>query len=286
MRALEPTQTGRVTLAGFEIGFEVFGPATARSVLLLTPWQITHGRIWKMQTAYLARHFQVIVFEPAGNGLGERALDPAAYDFDRITEQAAGLLDHLQVERAAVVGLSRSCAYGLLLAARFAGRVESLILIGSTVHLPNWPSAGDPGFWQPRASYTGWEKDNAHYWRAHYGDFLDFFFGEMFSEPFSSKPREDARAWGLETTPEILIQTMRARVPALPIAEIVARARCPVLLLHGDDDHICPLSYSQSLAAARPDWEFVTLAGAGHAPNVRDPVRVNLLIKDFLDRAT
>ena len=284
MRALEPTATGRLTLAGFQIGFEVFGPAAAPTVLLLSPWQITHGRIWKMQTAYLARFFQVVVLDPAGNGLGERTLDPAAYDFDRIAEQAVGLLDHLGIERAAVVGLSRSCVYSLLLAARFGERVQSVVLIGNCLSVPDSPPVEDLSFWQPRASYAGWDKYNAHYWRAHYADFLEFFFGEVFSEPFSTKAREDAVAWGLETTAEILIQTQRAREPALPVSEIVARVRCPVLLLHGDDDHICSISNSQSLAAARPDWELVTLAGAGHAPNARDPVRVNLLIKDFLDR--
>ena len=83
-----------------------------------------------------------------------------------------------------------------------------------------------------------------------------------------------------------MIQTQRARYPALPVTEILASVRCPVLLLHGDDDHICPIGNSRSLAAARPDWQFVTLGGAGHAPHARDPVRVNLLIKEFLDRAS
>ena len=284
MRALEPTQSGRLTLAGFQIGFEVFGPAAARSVLLVSPWQITHGRIWKLQTAYLARCFQVIVLDTAGNGLGERTLDPNAYDCERIAEQAAGLLDYLDVERAAVIGLSGSCLYCLVLAARFAARVQSAVLIGSSVSVADSPPEEDASFWQPRTRYSGWEKYNAHYWREHYEDFLDFFFGEVFTEPFSTKALDDARAWGLETTPEILIQTQRAPGPRSPMAEIVARVRCPVLLLHGDEDHICSINNSQSLAMQRPDWEFITLGGAGHAPHVRDPVRVNLLIRDFLDR--
>src|SRR6185369_9072918 len=126
-----------------------------------------------------------------------------------------------------------------------------LVLIGSVVYVPGWPPPDDPGFWQPRAAYSGWEKYNAPYWREHYADFLEFFFSEVFSEPFSTKPRDDAQAWGLETTPEVLIQTQRARYPALPVTEILASVRCPVLLLHGDDDHICSIANSRSLAAAR-----------------------------------
>jgi pimeloyl-ACP methyl ester carboxylesterase len=89
--------------------------------------------------------------------------------------------------------------------------------------------------------------------------------------------------WGLETTPEILIQTCHpSRFPPLASAEIVARIRCPALLIHGDEDGIASIECSRSLAEARPDWEFVTLAGCGHGPLVRDPVRVNLLIAEFL----
>src|SRR5258706_9589535 len=163
MRAVEPTATGRLKLAGFEIGFEVFGPAAAQTVLLLSPWQITHGRIWKMQTAYLARYFQVVVVDPPGNGLGERTLDPAAYDYDRIAEQAVDLLDHVGVERADVIGLSRSCVHSLLMAAPFAARVRGAVLIGSTQRLPDSPAAGHPGFLQPRPRHAGWDKYKARF---------------------------------------------------------------------------------------------------------------------------
>jgi pimeloyl-ACP methyl ester carboxylesterase len=87
----------------------------------------------------------------------------------------------------------------------------------------------------------------------------------------------------METTPEVLIRTMdRSIFPALSIPAILERVRCRALLIHGDDDRVCPSANSQSLAEARPDWEFVTVAGAGHALNVRDPVRVNQLIAEFL----
>lgn len=286
MRALEPVQSGCLKLVGFEIGYEVFGAAAGRTVLLLAPWQIVHSRIWKMQIPFLARHFRVVTFDPPGNGGGERTLDPAAYAYDRTVEQVVGLLDHLGVTAADVIGLSRSCVHALLLAARYPERVGRLALIGGTMSATGWPPPEDPAFWKRRDCYDGWEKYNAHYWRAHYADWLRFFFSQVFSEPHSTKGFDDACAWGAETTPEVLIQTVdRSIYPALSATTILERVHCPVLLIHGEDDRICPIAGSRSLAAARPDWEFVTLSGAGHLPNVRDPVRVNLLIKEFLNRA-
>ena len=59
-------------------------------------------------------------------------------------------------------------------------------------------------------TYTGWEQQNRHAWQRDYRRFLEFFFSECFPEPHSTKPREDCVAWGLETTPEVLADTVDA----------------------------------------------------------------------------
>ena len=59
-----------------------------------------------------------------------------------------------------------------------------------------------------------------------------------------------------------------------------AKLRCPLLLLHGDDDAICPLASAQAVAAAAPDARLVTFEGGGHLDLVeRDPDRY----RDALD---
>lgn len=283
MRAIEPVEAGTLQVAGFQIGYEVFGDPNAPPLLLLPTWQIVHSRIWKMQVPFLARFCRVITFDSPGNGTAERTTDPRAFEYDRIVDQAIGLLDNLHVKQADVIGFSRGCAYGLWMAARYPERVSRLVLIGNIV-TPDWMPSLGPGFWERRESYNGWEKRNAHYWREHYQDWLEFFFNQVFSEPHSTKPFDDCIAWGLETTPDILTRTVEnpALLPSMPSGEAIARVQCPVLIVHGDDDRIVPITYSQLLAAARPDWDFVTLEGSGHAPHVRDPVQVNLMIRKFL----
>ena len=58
---------------------------------------------------------------------------------------------------------------------------------------------------------------------------------------------------------------------------------CPVLVLHGTQDAVRSYAEGEALAGCT-GGVLVTLAGAGHFPHVRDPVRVNLLIKQFADR--
>jgi pimeloyl-ACP methyl ester carboxylesterase len=58
-------------------------------------------------------------------------------------------------------------------------------------------------------------------------------------------------------------------------------------VLHGTRDRISPPTRGNRLAELT-GGEYVELRGSGHIPLARDPVRVNLLIRDFarLFRAT
>src|SRR5712691_9669517 len=58
-----------------------------------------------------------------------------------------------------------------------------------------------------------WAKFNRHYWHKDFRGFLEFFMSQIFTEPHSTKPIEDALGWGLETTPQVLIATRDAPDP-------------------------------------------------------------------------
>jgi pimeloyl-ACP methyl ester carboxylesterase len=281
MRALEPTDFGQLTTRGFRIGYEVFGRRRDRPLLLLPTWQISPSRHWDMQVPYLARSFRVITYDPPGIGSGERTDEPAAFELDRVVDYGVDLLDHLSVDHAGVAGLSMGGAYGLWMAARYPERVSKLFVIGTV--LPEWAFADDPSFWARRDSYEGWEKRNAHYWREHYRDWLRFFMAQVFSEPHSTKAIEDAIAWADETTPDILINSVvnPELLPAMPLAEVIERVRCPVLLMHARDDHIAEVATTRALAEAREDWQLVEFDAGGHALHIRNAARVNLELGRF-----
>src|SRR4029077_8162061 len=89
-------------------------------------------------------------------------------------------------------------------------------------------------------SDEGWAKDNAAYWERDYDGFLRFFFSQVFPEPHSTKPIEDAVGWGHDTTSETLIDTRRGviRDAALDIGALLGRQRCQSLVIHGTEDAI------------------------------------------------
>jgi predicted glycosyltransferase len=69
----------------------------------------------------------------------------------------------------------------------------------------------------------------------------------------------------------------------VPLEPVCARVRCPVTVVHGTGDRVRPHDVGEELARLT-GGSLVLLEGAGHGPHARQPVRVNLMIREFVDR--
>ena len=286
MRACQPVADGYVERDGVKVHYELFG-AGEPTVLLLPTWSIIHSRHWKMQVPYLARHCRVLTFDGRGNGRSDRPPEPEAYAESEFAADALAVMDATQTPRAVIVGFSMGAHRGLLLAADHPERVQAAVFIG-----PNYPGGGQPVAertvysWEEELDTDeGWAKHNRHYWLRDYQGYLEFFMSRMFTEPHSTKPAEDGVGWGLDTTGETLALTYLAPFMEPEEArELAGRVRCPVLVIHGEDDAHSSVTRGIALAE-HTGGRLVLLEGSFHAPHVRDPVRVNLLLRDFIKPA-
>jgi pimeloyl-ACP methyl ester carboxylesterase/predicted glycosyltransferase len=290
MRACQPSRDGYVERDGVKLHYEVYGDGEP-TVLLLPTWSIMHSRHWKMQIPYLARHCRVLTFDGRGNGRSDRPTEPEAYRSAEFTADALAVMDATGTERAVLVALSLGATWALELGALHPERVAGIVFVAPGLPLGQSAARLAHSFTEPLGTTEGWSKFNQHFWREHYREFLEFFFSQMFTEPHSTKPIEDTVGWGLETDPETLIATrLGSSAHGEPFsdperaAELATRVRCPVLVVHGDQDAIRPLANGAKLAELA-DGELVTIEGSGHAPHVRDPVKVNLLLREFVKPA-
>jgi pimeloyl-ACP methyl ester carboxylesterase len=281
-RARYPEDEGYLERDGVRLFYEVYGSGEP-TVLLLPTWSIIHSRFWKAQIPHLARHARVVTFDGRGNGRSDRPQSPEAYAETEFAADAVAVMDATGVDRAAVVSLSLGAQRALYLAANHPERVAAAVFIAPS--LPNAPGHSDRlvhSFDEPLDTDEGWAKYNLHYWRRDYEGFLEFFFSQCCSEPHSTKQIEDCVGWGLDTDAETLIAASLGSSP--DEAEVLAlceRVRCPVLVVHGDGDRISPHARGAALAEA-VGGTLVTIEGGGHLPQSRDPVKVNLLLRDFL----
>ena len=279
-RARYPDASGFVERDGVRLHYEVYGTGD-RTVLLLPTWSIVHSRHWKMQIPYLARHCRVVTFDGRGNGRSDRPAD--GYDTIAFAADAVAVMNATDTRAATIVSFSLGAHWALLLAADHPERVDAAVFICPAVPLGSPLSARTVHAWDDELDTDeGWAKYNRHYWLRDYRGFLEFFFAQMFTEPHSTKPREDCVGWALETTPETLVATARADgLDENAVRALCRRVQCPVLVIQGTDDAITGASRGIALAE-EAGGALVMLEGSGHGPHVRDPVKVNLLLRDLV----
>jgi pimeloyl-ACP methyl ester carboxylesterase/predicted glycosyltransferase len=280
-RARYPDQQGYLDRDGVRIYYEAYGTGE-QAVLLLPTWEIVHSRAWKGQIPYLARHGRVVTFDRRGNGRSERPKEVRAYDRRATAADALAVLDHLGAGRAVVVAW---CGAGeeLILAAEHPERVAGLVMIAPDLQLSDEPADAAGPFDAEPATLDGWAKWNRHYWLRDWPGFLEFFFAQVFTEPHSTKQIEDAIGWGLETDPETMVRGMDAEWGNDPDSalRLCAQVRCPTLVIQGTADAVVGPARGAAVAAAIPGAQLITFEGSGHGPQLRDPVRTNLVIRDF-----
>ena len=280
-RAAYPDEEGFVEREGVRLFWERYGSGEP-TVLLLPTWSVVHSRHWKAQIPYLSRHFRVLTFDGRGNGRSDRPSTLEAYAEREFAQDTIAVMDAAGVSSATMVALSAGANWAALLAADHPERVDGAVFIAPAVPFGQHSARSAQIFDTPMETYAGWQKFNRHYWLEDYRDFLEFFFGQAFSEPHSTKQIEDCVNWGLETTPETLGLTHAGRVLTRDeFVEVCARIVCPVLVLHGTEDGIRPFANGEELAE-RTGGTLVALEASGHLPHARDPVRVNRLIRDFV----
>ena len=252
MRAVEPSKSGAVERDGVRVAYEVFGEGE-QTVVFAPIDPIVESRAWKAQVPWLSRRARVVTIDPRGNGRSDRPADPAAYGKAHAAADTLAVMDELGVDSAVLVGLCSSAWTALLVAADAPERVDGLVAVS-----PWLPYLTPPAPW--RVQYRddevpdteeGWAKLTDWYVRKDFRGSLEFFFGQCAPEPHSSKVIEDCVGWALQTNPDDLLMA-DAGHPGVDDRDqaqaVLDRVRCPVLVVHGDDDRCQPAARAELVA--------------------------------------
>jgi pimeloyl-ACP methyl ester carboxylesterase/predicted glycosyltransferase len=250
-----------------KIFYQVTGGGT-RDLFLLPPCQVvTYSRMWKYQIPYLSRYFRVITMDPRGNGRSDR---PATgYDLDTRYADLVTVLDEVVRPPFALVAYSCAAPLAFKYAVDHPERLSHLILLSGQF------AESMPQPFEERVAQV--IEGDFDAWRQR-------LFRRVFPEPHSLKGMEDGIGWAGETSPQILVDSLRS-IDGVNLYDLLGRVRVPTLALHGTLDKIVPYSHAQTMVAALPQARLVTFEQGGHGLFGRDAVKVNRLIRDFvLDR--
>lgn len=286
MRALAPQVDDVLDRDGFGVGYAVYGDGPV-TVCLVMPDTIVHARAWKAQVPFLARHHRVVTVDPRGNGRSDRPSSPEQFALAELEADVWGVLDHVGAEQVVLVGLCSGAGLATIMAAERPERVLGVVAINPGLVLsPALPHKLQYDFDAELDVDEGWAKLNRHSWLRDWRGFSEFFFSEMFPEAHSTKQLEDTVTWATETTAEVMLTDVSSdgdRRQGEDAEETCRRVACPVLVVVGSLDK-CQNPERGRRLAELCGGDLVLLEGSGHLPNARDPVKVNLLISDFVRR--
>jgi 3-oxoadipate enol-lactonase len=109
---------------------DVAGPPDAPVLLLLHGWFASGGLNWAMAFETLSEHFRVIAPDQRGHGRGIRGW--SSFQLEDCADDAAALLDALEIESAIAVGYSMGGPVAQLLWRRHPSRVEGLVMCATS----------------------------------------------------------------------------------------------------------------------------------------------------------
>lgn len=239
--------------------------------LLFIPGLGGNCRVWDPVVPTLAEQFTCILADNRGVGRSIARRKPqtlADYSAD-----LAELLDHLQLDRAHVLGLS----LGGIIAQRFAidhpSRIDRLVLV----------SCAD--------RFTAY----LHRVSALLGHSLRRFPRHMFVQtmeilttaPFylDAHVEEIDRLANERVREGVPARAMGAQLRALLRSDVDPadyKITSPTLIVAGEHDHLIPNCYARRMSAKIPRSRFVLVPGAGHNPMIEMPDTVLPLITRFL----
>jgi pimeloyl-ACP methyl ester carboxylesterase len=229
--------------AGVEIAYEVWGQGPA--ILLIhgfasnafVNWRDTH---WvKVLTG--AGH-QVIAIDNRGHGQSEKLYDPSGYSSPLMAEDAKRLLDHLQIERADVMGYSMGARISAFLTMSHPERVRRAVFAG----LASRMISGVGGSEEIAAALEAKSRDDVT-------DRMALGF-RLFAEQTGSDLKALAAC----------IRSTRVKIKPEALAAIVV----PVLVVAGENDDVA--GSVEGLTSIIPGSKGVTLPRRNHMNAVGD----------------
>ena len=266
---------------GLTLEYDERGPADGPAMLLIMGFgaQMT---LWpdELLDALAARGFRVIRFDNRDVGLSQKfdgakapgivkmtllskiGLTPKVpYTLTDMAQDAVGVLDALDIDRAHIVGASMGGMIGQHVAARHAQRCLSYTQIFSTTGNPALPAARKDALKALVTRPSSTQEDAL----VDHGVMLARTIGSPGYPTAEDRLRERSRnSVRRSVYPEGATRHLAAILADGDRREMLRSITVPTLVLHGEDDPLVPCAGGHDTAACIPNAEIRTIPGWGH----------------------
>jgi pimeloyl-ACP methyl ester carboxylesterase len=243
-----PRRSETVSVNGTKIYFAQFGEAGPP--VLMLHGGLGNSNYWGHQVTELAKQFAVTVMDTRGHG--RSPVTSRAFSYGLFAQDAAALLDYLQIPSASIVGWSDGGVTGLELAMTRPDRVARLFAFGAN----SAPDGMKPGGGRSSVFAAYVARCRAEY------------------RELSPNPEK----WPL------LVQglgPMWRSEPNYPDRKL-ARIKAPTAIADGAYDEIIEPEHTRHMAHVIPGARLAILPNTSHFAMLQDPTAFNQALMNFL----
>ena len=235
-------------------------------------------RSWELQVRFFSRYFRCIAYGARGYPPSDVPSDPRAYSQEHARDDVIAMLDHLQIDKAHIVGLSMGGFATVHVGIIYPHRALSLVIAGC-------------GYGSEPSQKTRFRLESEEV-----ANNIELHGGKYLAEQYSLGParvqlqNKDARAWReftdqlAEHSPQGSALTQRgvqAQRPSLwELKDSIAKIEVPTLIVTGDEDEAC-LEASIFLKRQIMTSALVVMPRTGHTLNIEEPDAFNRALGEF-----
>ena len=251
----------------------VHGHAAAWPNVLIHGFPFSRAQ-WDSQVAVLSEQYRVVTYDLRGQGTSAAGPGPQMIEF--LVDDLIELLDHLEIERATLCGLSMGGYVALRGVQRHPDRVHGLILADTRAE----PDSS-AGRLKRAEGIRAIRQDGME---AFADKMLPALFGDAVASaggPAVTHIRDIMAA----TDPEGACHALGAMACRLDLTAALPAIDTPTLVIVGTNDSLTPPADARKMQAAIPGATLVELPDAGHVSNVDQPALFNDAVLAFLRAA-
>jgi 3-oxoadipate enol-lactonase len=244
---------------GIVLHYQVLGNPNGPALVFLNSLG-SDFRIWQDVVPAFLDRFRVVLYDERGHGLSDAP--PAPYTMDDHVDDLLALLDLLDVDRAAFVGLSVGGMIAQRIAVREPERVQALILCCTAAKIGTVEQGGIESV-------------------------VEGVLQRWFTSSFRRDQVEACAGWRnmLVRTPAHGYAATCASIRDTDLTMDAGRIAAPTLCVAGDQDGSTPPDLVRHTAGLIPNARFELIGSAGHIPCVEQPAVLSRLINRHLEEA-
>ncbi|MBP6672063.1 MAG: alpha/beta fold hydrolase [Bacteroidetes bacterium] len=249
------------------------GPQNSVPVIFIHGFPFSH-KMWNFpggQVEALTATNRVVAYDLRGHG--ESEVGTGHYAIELFVDDLFLLMDHLNIPKAVLCGLSMGGYIALRAVERNPDRIAGLVLADTK-------SEADSNEAKiKRANGIKFVQSNGMKYYAQ--DYVKIVFAPP---AFEGKAESVKMIQSIveRTAPTAIFGTLLALAGRTDTTNSLQNIKCPVLIMVGEKDNVTPVAASQIMKDKIPGAEMVIIPGAGHVSNMENPAEFNKHLTAFL----